>query len=199
MVVFSTFSPPSLYSLFPPSLTCCILVVVRRCLAASGSGTGINRNKQELTGLNVRMLVWSSLLERRAVISGERGFDTYCETSCAKHCSTKKTKELHSYWLLFSVSISTTYLPVLYHKLNAWYYISVPCRFTHLLQYRARMVWHNVVCLLLCNSLGYLCSFNFGKCHYEYQLCCFASPLPLHGYLPLLDGSQAQIYGSRLK
>lgn len=30
-------------------------------------------------------------------------------------------------------------------------------------------------------------------------LCSFAAPLPLHGYLPLLDGSQTQIYGWRLK
>lgn len=43
------------------------------------------------------------------------------------------------------------------------------CQFIHLLQHRADMIQHNVVCLPLCNSLGYLCSFNFGSCHSEYQ------------------------------
>lgn len=43
------------------------------------------------------------------------------------------------------------------------------CQHIHLLQHRVEMIQHNVVCLPLCNSLGYLCSFNFGSCHSEYQ------------------------------
>lgn len=41
--------------------------------------------------------------------------------------------------------------------------------FVHLLQHRADMIEHNVVCLPLCNSLGYLCSSNFASCYSEYK------------------------------
>lgn len=52
------------------------------------------------------------------------------------------------------------------------------CCLTHLLllmlRHTAYVIWHIVVCLPLCNSLGYFYSSNFGSCHSEYQSCCSA-------------------------
>lgn len=57
------------------------------------------------------------------------------------------------------------------------------CQFIHLLQHRADMIRHNVVCLPLCNSLGYLEAATLNT----NLLCSVAVLLPLHRYLTLLD------------